>query len=355
MKFSSHGTFYKDYMSPKQTVSIRGIFAVIIVFSHMSQYVEFHGGFLDSCYNMVGNRLGQLIVTVFFFYSGYGIWQGYSKKKDYVSNFLKNRVLRTLIHFDIAVFLFLIVDLLLGIKYDTPNYILCWIGWLAIGNSKWFIFDILSMWIVTYFVFMIVEKNKSAAEKKALLSSLLWGGILLLVGILYILKHKDGSWWYDTLLVYPFGVTYSYMKESIEKYVMTKRWKLFLLCSIILFMMFYLIDSVFTYNIAACFFVLTITLITMKVKIENQVLIWLGNISFSIYIIQRIPMIVLKNLKLDRQPYIFAMVVIPTVLLCGYVFDTLLKQVDFVFDKKVLKVPSNGIRQSKNKTQPPQK
>ena len=61
-------------------------------------------------------------------------------------------------------------------------------------------------------------------------------------------------------------------------------------------MIFYLIPYRHLYiadNICAIFFALTILCITMRVRIQNRHLCWLGKNLFPLYIYQRIPMIAL--------------------------------------------------------------
>ena len=98
MKISS---FHKDYMSLDATSAIKGIFAVLILFSHMRQYMDLSDTFFNNSYIRILNYLGQMMVTMYLFYSGYGLMESFKKKPDYKKNFLHNRVLKILIHFDV--------------------------------------------------------------------------------------------------------------------------------------------------------------------------------------------------------------------------------------------------------------
>ena len=55
----------------------------------------------------------------------------------------------------------------------------------------------------------------------------------------------------------------------------------------------YTIQTYIADNICAIFFALTILCITMRVRIQNRHLCWLGKNLFPLYIYQRIPMIAL--------------------------------------------------------------
>ena len=60
-----------DYLSPKQTAAVNGIFVMFVFMRHCTQYMEMER--FDNIFNIVNTQLGQMIVTTFLFYSGYGI------------------------------------------------------------------------------------------------------------------------------------------------------------------------------------------------------------------------------------------------------------------------------------------
>ena len=62
-------------LSVEQTTMIKGIFVLLIFASHVSQYLDLSqsSDLLTRGYSVIRNKLGQLIVAPFLFYSGYGI------------------------------------------------------------------------------------------------------------------------------------------------------------------------------------------------------------------------------------------------------------------------------------------
>ena len=92
IKFSG---FHEDYMGREQTTSVKGILAVLILLSHMNGYVQL-GGTLDSIYLKIMTLIGQLMVTLFFFYSGYGITESVRKNPEYPNTFFRKRFLKVL-------------------------------------------------------------------------------------------------------------------------------------------------------------------------------------------------------------------------------------------------------------------
>ena len=192
----------KNYLSKECTSCIKGIFILIVFYSHYISYstVQLSKDFL--MYNM-RNFLGQLMVAMFLFYSGYGIFQSIkTKKESYVKSIPKNRILKTLFHFDIAVIIFAIINICLGHSIKLSKFIISLTGWESVGNSNWYIFTILCLYLTTYLSFSIFDKN----NKKAIILN--WILSITLLIVLSIYKGPQLGYWYNTLVCYPFGITY---------------------------------------------------------------------------------------------------------------------------------------------------
>ena len=67
---------------------INGFFVGLILFSHFNSYVTTNMKF-DSIYYYIFDKIGQLMVTTFLFYSGYGIYESIKSKKNILIIFLK--------------------------------------------------------------------------------------------------------------------------------------------------------------------------------------------------------------------------------------------------------------------------
>ncbi len=322
-----YAKFQDGYMEKAQTTDVKGIFAVIILFSHLRGYIALSPSFLDQSYNLFLGYIGQLMVTLFFFYSGYGIMQSYRKKENYSKSFFKNRFLKTLVHFDIAVLCYLVVSLILGQIRPWQDYVFCWIGWTEVGNSNWFIFDVFALYAVTLLAFAISKrKEKMLAVWTSAFCVVLWVALALI--------RKDESWWYNTLLCYPFGMWFALWKDKINGVLKKGVWQHYgaIVCVFVVFAALYIVyikmGSEIVYSITACLFCLLISLITTKVKVGNPVLTWLGNNSFSIYILQRLPMIVFANFGWNGNIYVFAVLAIVATMLLAWLFDWVYKKVD---------------------------
>lgn len=154
MSFVKSG-FNQDYIGKEQCNAIKGIFILIVFIRHIWPILRRYGydfsAFGDNIFFRIDRWMGQLLVVVFLFYSGYGVMESIKKKgKQYIDDMPRKRILNTLINFDIAVLAFLLLDLILGVDLDPLNTLLAFTSWTSIGNSCWYIFVIL----VCYFLHM---------------------------------------------------------------------------------------------------------------------------------------------------------------------------------------------------------
>ena len=96
-----------EYISKKQTTIINSMFLIIVFYSHFYTYINDFNQ-IDLYLRFIFRNVGQLMVTTFLFFSGYGIYESIKKNKDYKNNFIKKRFFPTYINFAIAIFLFII-------------------------------------------------------------------------------------------------------------------------------------------------------------------------------------------------------------------------------------------------------
>lgn len=310
--------FNENYMSRENTASIKGIFIIMVFLSHVRDYITLPE---NSKYAMILNLIGQLMVAIFFFYSGYGVLESYKNKPGYTEKFLKNRFLKTLLHFDIAVFLFLIIDVIFGKQYPARNYVLCWIGWEAIGNSNWFVFVILALYLLTWLCFLV-------SDKEYLLRFCVLQTILTLCLVAFLRTSGKQLHWYDTAMCYPAGIWFSFFKDKIDKALSKKTVYYCVLAVLVLvFSRLYKADGMLHYCLCAAEFSLLVAVVTMKVQIGNGILSWFGNHLFEIYILQRIPMILLGKTGLGNSVLFTTICLIVTIVI-AVAFKKLLSCID---------------------------
>ncbi len=293
IKFSKIG--FEDYLSKDNTTAIKGIFILLVFFSHFNSYVTFSAK-TDVFYAGVIESIGQAMVTVFLFYSGYGIMESIKAKGDgYVKKIPVNRVLATLFRFDIAVCVFAVLSLILGNEITLKQFGLSLVAYSKVGNSNWYIFDMLALYVITYITFTVCKKLK-LSNIKIQMSIFL---ILTFVFMIAIRLIKHNSWWYDTVLCYPLGMLWSINKNKIDKVISLNRNYAVLTLSAVIFTGIFKVLPLGIFS-DICFhlsFVISVVLISRKVAFGlNPILMWLGNHLFEIYILMRIPMLICQKL-----------------------------------------------------------
>lgn len=319
IKLKTQEFFFEDYMSIEKTTSIKGIFIIIVFFSHFIGYISINNS-LDEYAIKPIVLLGQCMVTMFLFYSGYGIMESV-KKKDllYIRTMPKNRLFGTIYRFDIAVLIFFIIGLLMGKKYSFIQVLLSFIGWESVGNSNWYIFVVLLLYLFSYISFTLFRNNHRLALTSITALTIIY------IFVLWYFNLKE-TYWYDTAICYPLGIAYSLNKSKIETIIKNKK-KSYVFCLLTITILFIVLKclpsnglNIIFYFLRMPVFVALIVLITMKVSFNNKVLNWFGTHLFEIYILQRIPMIVFKHIGLDENIYVyFVLCMIVTLLLAwGY-------------------------------------
>lgn len=302
--------FMSDYMSVEKTTAIKGIFIVIVFFSHFKSYIDSNLlCSVDAKFYDYFNLIGQRMVTPFLFFSGYGVMESISRKgMSYVHSIPKKRFLHVLAEFDIAIVIFTIVRIILktpfnnGKMFDIKQFMLSLVGWDSVGNSNWYIFSILVAYAATFIAFEIFREKKylSVIGVTVLLSAFI---------VSFRLLNIKEPYWYNTVICYAGGMWFSLLRPAVEKILMKNAvWiPVFILSTALCLYSFKFAHVNFVlYEISMCLFIWTIVVFTMKVSICNKPLVWLGKNLFPLYIFQRLPMIIFDYFGLsDYNIYLY--------------------------------------------------
>lgn len=315
------GKFMTDYMSVEKTMSMKGIFIIVVFFSHFNSYVKFTEP-MDLSYADIFRNTGQAMVTLFLFYSGYGIMESIKKKgMGYVHRIPLTRILGTYFRFDIAVVIFIILQTIRGFTFPVSQYLLSFTAWDAVGNSNWYIFVAVIAYFISFLAFEIF-RDKGRYYPSAVLITVLCCGY---IAMFCFLKIKP-THWFDTIICYIMGIWFSLTRERIEKIVQKNLfvYSLFLVGTAVGTQYFYVASdrSFMLHEHYIVFFTLFFIILSMRVSFHNKVLMWCGKNLFALYIMQRIPMIIFRHIGVDKfNVYLyFVLCVIVTVPL-AWVFE----------------------------------
>lgn len=286
----------EDYLSKENTQIIKGVFIIIVFMSHIRGYIDCSTVADQFVVNFL-KYLGQLMVAMFLFCSGYGIYESIKRKgKTYIDQFPKNRIWKTWIDFAMAILLFLVLNLLIQQKYSFVTILLSFVGWESVGNSAWYMFAIFTLYIITYISFKLFGNKNVLAIMSISFCSLIY---------IYALSRIKESWWCDTYLCFVFGMWYSYFLNNfnaILKKIKEQHYYVLLIIVLLvyLFLAQYRYKRIMAFNITAIAFCLLLVVLMMKVSFDSKILSWFGENLFWVYILQRIPMIFFQWIGLSN-------------------------------------------------------
>ena len=200
--------FFFDYMALDNTNCIKGVFVWLIIFCHKLGY-GVHKNYL---FKRIVSNLGQKVVSLFLFYSGFGINESLQKKgKSYIKTLPKKACI-LFIKFQLILLMFLIENIFIfKNKITLKRYLLSIIFKNSLGNSNWFAFNIIIFYIYSYISFRFIK---------------VWHffGIIIISIICLIHSKFVYNYFYqkkiyaiDTTLCFVVGFYYSSMKFFIDK------------------------------------------------------------------------------------------------------------------------------------------
>ena len=314
--------FCDDYLSLNTTNSIKGIFIILVFIKHATPYVINAGwiptGIWGEVFNFVNNNVGQWIVAMFLFYSGYGVMESIKRKgHDYIQSLPRKRILQVLVNFDIAVLIFIVVDLTLNKPLTINQCLLSLTGWESVGNSNWYIFIIMLMYLITYMAFYM----GAGKYQQSLLAA-----VALTFVFSIVLSYFKPDYWFNTMFCYTAGLGFSVYKEKIEAFAKSNYWQTLVITIIALL----IIDRIpyhvkgLVYNTFSVIFCCLVVLLTMKFKINSPILLWCGQNLFPLYIYQRISMMMFSSINdgafAAGYPFLFtvACLIITIMITKGY-------------------------------------
>ena len=273
-------TWNEENMSLGQTKAFLGFCAIIVIFHHMAQFTC--ASWLNPKYIRHGLDIfltaGYPMVGVFFFCSGFGLYKSAKTKPDFFKRFLPVKILPILFStmLTTVVFIFFRLWRNIPLTIDSPVKVNGHDNW---HPSIWFIPAIIVMYIFFYIGFGLFKKD--------------WIGILIVaLGTLgyigFCIRFGYGRWWINTVHMFLAGILLAKYEdrvfESCKKYYVLK-----LIIIIILCLVFYNLGNykggLYHFEVFyTLVFMSMYYLISMKLKIGNRALGFLGKITLEIYV-----------------------------------------------------------------------
>lgn len=311
-KSMGKGSWNGEYTSLQQTKVLQGIAALGVALHHLAQKscapwhakkFIVHG--LDPFVPM-----GYMLVGVFLFCSGLGLYKSFKSKPDYLKGFVRRRILPVVIAFYLSEFIYTAVRLAMGEKMDAVT-ILWYLSGLHMANfNAWYVIVIPFFYLAFWAAFRFCKREGTA---------ILWV-FLFTLGYTVLgafIDHQSdwwmrGEWWYNSILLFPLGLLFAKHEEKITRIFRKGYWFFLLLFFAGIFLLFrqseWLVNNRLGYYgewgdplkvvhrllsagtqwVVAIFFVMFCFLLMMKIRLGNRVLAWLGAVSLDFYLMHGI-------------------------------------------------------------------
>lgn len=318
----------RNYLSKENTSCMKGIFASIIFFVHVTQ---FHPIPMHPYINYIIASLGYLSVSVFFFLSGYGLEESYKRKNDYLNTFWKHRILPLYGTYLYVMAIYLLCLLALGRRFTAPELLKSVLLYSTIVNNGWFFFAI----IVIYIIFYLTHRFL-----KGTLSQTVGVGIGLLLWCVACVCLHFGYWLWISVFAFLAGILWQHHKSQIDEFVSQSNGYIIMCLSAgIGFGITWLIGHMYSLPevvylafqmVSTIFFVGFVMLLCMQLPISCRITSFLGKHSKYIYAMHGLVLNILSNfLKLENTVLYLLLAITGSLLLAvaaQRIYDKLISQ-----------------------------
>ena len=277
------GLFYDGYISRETGKALRGFFALVIILHHLA--FAFSAGILTGWLQIAGIPS----VSVFFFLSGYGLMMSYRKNPAYKDRFLMQRIPKVLVPYLVVTALFWLFDAINGDRYSAKALILASLNGKPVVHYSWYIICIL-LFYVFFWVLMCLCKKRYFMM---VLGACCWYAAYMV----FCIKMNYETYWYRTALFLIVGMIWALYEDKLSgclkryyRILAPVSWITFLTLLICFQRLTASLDSAVVRGIIVFFyaasFLLTVLTVTLKFRLGNPVLTFLGENSLEIYLVQ---------------------------------------------------------------------
>ena len=319
-RYDSSGRGSCEYLSRNHTCFVNGFFIVYVFVRHFSEYgaqmSSLDAAFLEN----EGGVMGQLLVSTFLLFSGYGIQMSYQRKGGgYAGELVRKRFLVLLRNFAGAVLIYVAVKSALGVDFSWRAVALSMVGWFSVGNSNWFIFMTLVEYLLIAFCYLAFSRYGRFVPVIAT--------AVMTYGWTCVLCFYKPFYWYNTIMCVPAGMLLAELRGSVCRWQLRMGWRIFLVviplmlvgreihmpaywwCEGLIHPYIGTCLGTAVANIGAVMFACGLALFAGWLSVAGyepaklgRILVWCGGPAlFYLYIYQRVPMLVGKHYGLPES------------------------------------------------------
>lgn len=329
-EFISDG--YSACLSEKTTKSVRGICTLVVILHHLAQKFR-----TEMLFSMIFTELGFLAVTLFFFYSGYGLMKRYISKANYQKTFLVKRVGSVLVPYGCVILLYWLVDCILGNPHTPLEVLRSLYNGYPIVTDSWYILTIIVFYLFFYLLMRLFKERYAAIAIGSCLWCVAW----------IVLTRTAGYevYWYNTAVCICFGIIAAIGEARLlnwlkKHYVVS--WIAALAVFFPCFGILYLKNPAFPIGLGLRYlceaaFVAIVLLVTIKFGTKNRIWDFFAGISLEAYLCHRLFMNLLRSQYVYvENDTVWALAVIGSTAAAAFVLHKLFGKLNLWVQKVLL-------------------
>lgn len=319
LRLSKAGQLFNSAgMERDQTVALRGVLCVLILFHHSA--ILTGAGFSAG----VLKRIGPYVVGLFYALSGYGLMASWEKSGP--SHYWKKRWRSTLLPYLLLSAAAAALRLALGEALSLREILLSFVNGKPLIRYSWFILTIALYYLVFYLA------GLSAKRDRALLTALV--GVCVFFAVFALRRLGFEGYWYNAAWCFPLGILWYALYPRIVRAFERHPWIYLLLsgaCAAWLTLVseyFFWFDYLSTLFATAAVSVFLL-LLMLKLRLRHPLLRRLGEMSLEVYLVHGLVVTALSSyLSPAEQSPLFLLLFFPAALalswLCHLGFRRLL-------------------------------
>lgn len=267
---------------------------------HLSHPIDLVNSAMSHCFFP---GIGQCTtVAPFLFFSGIGVYTSFSAKgTPYLGMLVRHRALNLWLRFAVIVLIYCLWTVLQGYAISWQRLFLALLAWKDYGNINWYIFVIISSYLLFAFFFRIFEPKKAIV--------LLTSSVFLMV--IFFKWSGQGCHWYLTPLCFPAGVFFAWKKVQLHALVLQVKHKIIVGCAIcVLSILIFHVPEYVSYsrvvtaNLASVSFCGGLLLVSagLNFRRPNPFLMWCGTRAvFALLLFHMLPILLLEGIPFFAQ------------------------------------------------------
>lgn len=200
---------YVEFLTPKDTTGMKGLLVLMVLISHLSARVSL---FSNGLLGILFSACGYLAVSMFFFLSGYGIYQRYMQSREgYVNGFVKRRIIPYYAMCCVVILIYLVRDLALTGSTQWIVLLQSFLFGATIVDMGWYLQAQLLLYILVFLVLRFTGKNHIA-----------WMAFCLVFYCIGCALAGLGSTWYEAVMCFALGMLFAKQKDAVFGWIRNK-------------------------------------------------------------------------------------------------------------------------------------